>query len=217
MNTELFKRFISSIVLITIVILIIIEGSILFNIFLFACLITALFEWQKMTKNKIYQYIGFIFLFFSFYSVYELYKLNASHINFLFVLIICISTDIGGYVFGKTLKGPKLTKISPNKTYVGVIGAYIISLISINFLFEVQSLFLSKPEPNLKIFFFIILISSVSQFGDILISFFKRISHLKNTGKIIPGHGGLLDRIDGMIFAFPFYYLMVLLNLFKEF
>ena len=217
MNSELFKRTISSVVLIALVTLIIIKGSTLFNLFLFVCFIIATIEWKKMSRNINYKYLGYVFLIFSFFSVYELYHLNNNYINFLFVLFICISTDIGGYVFGKIIKGPKLTKISPNKTYIGVFGGYILSLISVNILFKFQFLFSLKQELNFKIFFLIILISSISQFGDILISYFKRLSNLKNTGKIIPGHGGLLDRIDGMIFAFPVYYLLELLNLFKEF
>ena len=146
-----------------------------------------------------------------------MYHLDNNQINFLIILLICISTDVGGYIFGKIFKGPKLTRISPNKTYAGAIGGCLLSIMSVIFLFQVQFFFPSKKEMNFSIFFLIILISIVSQLGDILISYFKRRSNVKNTGKIIPGHGGLLDRIDGMIFSFPFYYIMLLLNLSKEF
>jgi phosphatidate cytidylyltransferase len=122
----------------------------------------------------------------------------------LLITIICISTDIGGYVFGKIFKGPKLTKFSPNKTYAGMIGGYLLSIISAIFFNN----FYFTEEIQIKWFIFVILISTTSQLGDIIISYFKRLSKIKDTGKIIPGHGGLLDRIDGMIFAFPFSYLI---------
>ena len=122
-----------------------------------------------------------------------------------FVIYLCLNRCWRIY-FGKTLKGPKLTKISPNKTYAGMIGGYLLSLISIGMV----SNFISYNNFNFKFFIIIIIISTVSQAGDILVSYFKRLSKLKNTGNIIPGHGGLLDRIDGMIFAFPTYYLLSL-------
>ena len=128
--------------------------------------------------------------------------------TFLFVIIICISTDIGGYLFGKFFKGPKLTKISPNKTYSGMIGSFFLSIVSINF-FYYFSFFENFTSFTNKTMLIVFLISVISQIGDMTISFFKRLSKVKDTGKIIPGHGGLLDRIDGMIFAFPFSYLIL--------
>ena len=119
------------------------------------------------------------------------------------VIITCISTDIGGYIFGKTFKGPKLTKISPKKTYSGMIGGYFLSMINVIVFLKYME-FVYDINFLLKILIFVVIISTVSQIGDIIISFFKRKSKIKDTGKIIPGHGGLLDRIDGMIFAFPF-------------
>ena len=126
-----------------------------------------------------------------------------------FILIICVSTDIGGFVFGKILKGPKLIKISPNKTYAGVLGSYIFSLLSVFIFFRTMNNF-DLIEFTGLLLFFVIILSTVSQIGDLIISYFKRQSGIKNTGNIIPGHGGLLDRIDGMIFAFPLYYSLIL-------
>ena len=126
-------------------------------------------------------------------------------LSLVFIVIsICISTDIGGYVFGKIFKGPKLTRISPKKTYSGMIGGYLLSLISIGII----SHFTNYSYMSIQIFIIILIISTVSQVGDIIVSYFKRLSKIKDTGKIIPGHGGLLDRIDGMIFAFPTVYLI---------
>ena len=114
---------------------------------------------------------------------------------------------------GKLFKGPKLTKISPKKTYSGMFGGYLLSIIIINiYLINLDLLNFESRELTLRFFIIVILISSISQIGDIIISYFKRLSKVKDTGKIIPGHGGLLDRIDGMIFAFPFSYLILILG-----
>ena len=192
--SNLLKRVISSIVLIPLT---------------FICFAIACYEWHKMANNKPYKNYGFFFLIISFYSFYEL---SVDRNVFLFVLIICISTDIGGYVFGKFFNGPKLTKISPNKTYAGAIGGYFLSFISLIFFIN----YIDYPNQLSSEFVLIfILISSVSQIGDITVSFFKRKSKIKNTGNIIPGHGGLLDRVDGMIFAFPIYYLVHLTGYLK--
>ena len=114
---------------------------------------------------------------------------------------------MGGYIFGKIFKGPKLTKISPNKTYSGVVGSFLLSLV-------VGIIFLEYTNKNLleeysiKISFGILFISLVSQLGDLIISYFKRKAKLKDTGNILPGHGGLLDRVDGMIFVIPTIFIL---------
>jgi len=211
MKNEFFKRILSSIILLPIVIFFIIEGSFLFNSLMLICLIITLYEWQLMSKGKNYNIFGFIYIIASFYIIYLLRNhSDDQYLFFLLILIICISTDIGGYVFGKVFKGPKLTKISPNKTYAGMIGAFLLSIFTATFFLNYYDYYLIDRFEILNIynFIFIIFISFVSQFGDILISFFKRRSKIKNSGKIIPGHGGLLDRIDGMIFAFPASYLI---------
>jgi len=132
----------------------------------------------------------------------------------MFILILCISTDIGGYLIGKTLKGPRLTKISPNKTISGSLGSYSVSVVALYFYFKYSYFFFEKTIIlNFNLIIIILIISSISQAGDLLISLFKRKSNLKDTGNLIPGHGGLLDRIDGIIFAFPFFYFLISKNL----
>ena len=215
MKSEFQKRLISSILLIPVCFLLIVEGSILFNLFLFLCFILTIIEWNKMSKKKNYLIIsGYVFLSISFSSVYLLrnfFDEQKSFILFLFVIVICISTDVGGYIFGKILKGPRLTRISPNKTISGMIGSYILSIISvILFIYTNKGFFQFTLQFNIQIFILTILISSISQIGDILISYFKRLSKIKNSGNLIPGHGGILDRIDGMLFAFPFSFLIFL-------
>tara|TARA_B100001564_G_C20123913_1_gene439180 strand:- start:15 stop:443 length:429 start_codon:yes stop_codon:yes gene_type:complete len=137
--------------------------------------------------------------------------------------VVCISTDLGGYIFGKIFKGPKLTKISPNKTYTGLIGSFILSVIAaliyikyINFgqlaYLSIQALLLESENnlENLNLYFLIIIlfISLISQIGDLIISYFKRSAKFKDTGNLLPGHGGLLDRVDGIIFAIPASYIL---------
>ena len=165
-----------------------------------------------MTKdNELIKIFGLFFLFFSFFST--IYLRQYIGLNFfLFLIIVCIFTDIGGYIFGKTFKGPRLTKVSPKKTYSGVIGSFLISLIFgliyIKYLGQ-KSRILLEIDP-IFIILLILLISLISQVGDLIISYFKRKAKIKDTGKILPGHGGFLDRIDGIIFVMPLTYLCIL-------
>lgn len=213
MSKELVKRFISSIILIPLVLFFIFKGSFFFTFFITICFFISVFEWHKMIKSKLYKISGLIFLLISFYTIYKIRnEFNESYVYLLLVTTICVSTDIGGFIFGKIFKGPKITRISPNKTYSGVIGSFLLSVFSIYFLLEIRYLNLTI-ELTQNLLIFTILVSSVSQIGDIIISYFKRRSNIKDTGKIIPGHGGLLDRIDGMVFAFPFSYFLILTNI----
>ena len=207
MKKELIKRILSTLILIPLVVYFIVKGSYFFTFFILICFFISIYEWRKIAKKNNFFIAGFSFLLLSFLATNTLRVSNNDdyYTTFLLVIIICISTDIGGYIFGNLFKGPKLTKISPNKTYSGVIGSYFLSVISLNIFYKYK--FLHNIENlTVDIFVFVILISTVSQSGDLVVSYFKRKSKLKNTGTIIPGHGGLLDRIDGMIFAFPFAY-----------
>ena len=217
MNKELYKRILSSIILIPLTLVIIVTGSYLFNFFILLCLIITIYEWYLMSKKRSYSKYGYFFLLFSFYSVYFVRNELGDNGLYLFLVIltICVCTDIGGYLFGKVFKGPKLTSISPKKTYSGVAGSYIFSILIIYILFSnINYLKINLDKSDYNLFIFVLIISSVSQVGDIIVSYFKRLSKIKDTGNIIPGHGGILDRIDGMIFVFPFFYI---LNLFFKF
>ena len=139
------------------------------------------------------------------------------HFNILW--FIAINTDIGGYIFGKIFKGPKLIKISPKKTYAGAIGGFVLSLVAAlvysNYTAIGTNTYLNLSTwtgSNLsKIYIlFVIIISFTSQVGDLIISYFKRLEKVKDTGNLLPGHGGLLDRLDGIIFAIPISYLLFL-------
>tara|TARA_Y100001958_G_C20924114_1_gene337188 strand:- start:110 stop:601 length:492 start_codon:yes stop_codon:yes gene_type:complete len=160
-----------------------------------------------MCKKNLIKIAGIIFLFFSFYSAY-LIRENSSLYFFLFIILICIFTDIGGYVFGKVFKGPKLIKLSPKKTYAGVLGGLLFALMTGLLYSRFIEIIFIKTD-SLVLILVILIISIISQIGDLIISFFKRKAKLKDTGNIIPGHGGLLDRIDGLIFVFPIVYLKI--------
>ena len=205
MNKELLKRILSSIILLPVTFYCLLAGSFFLIFFMILCLIVSFYEWNRMNKNKSNKILGFIFLLFAFYAFYDL---SSDIFLLIYVILICISTDIGGYVFGKIFKGPKLTKISPNKTYAGMIGGYLLSLICLSMI----TIYLDYPGTIYQFFLITILLSTISQGGDIIISNFKRKAGFKNTGSIIPGHGGLLDRIDGMIFAIPSLYLIEILG-----
>ena len=216
MKKEFEKRILSSLIIIPIAFFFIIKGSVFFIFFLSIFFLASSYEWLKMNKKGSLKFLGIIYLLvatFSSYLLREDFGLNI----FILIIIICIFTDIGGYVFGKMFKGPRLTKISPNKTYAGVIGSFIFSIIAGTLYIQFQNIFtifeniiLKKDE--LTYLLFILFISAVSQFGDLIVSYFKRLAKVKDTGKILPGHGGLLDRFDGIIFAIPVSY--ILFNLF---
>tara|TARA_B100000575_G_scaffold77665_1_gene60801 strand:+ start:647 stop:1321 length:675 start_codon:yes stop_codon:yes gene_type:complete len=215
---ELQKRILSSIILIPISFFFIVQGSFTFIFFLSLIFLVTSFEWFKMTKKKDFlRVFGLFFLFFSFYSAFYLRQYIGLNF-FIFLIIICIFTDTGGYIFGKLFKGPKLTKVSPKKTYSGVIGSFLISLlfglIYIKYLEQKSKIFLETD--SIFIILLILFISLVSQMGDLIISYFKRKAKLKDTGKILPGHGGFLDRIDGIIFVMPITYLCILPTLINK-
>ena len=226
MSQNLFKRLITSILLLLLLLLVIFSHHYIFilsisligviicieanNIFSKSTVNQNLrkkitikkFNFKFLTLNLItFTYVFFIFCYFS----YEIHRLEGP-IFFLYVISICIFTDIGGYVFGNIIGGKKLTKISPNKTISGTIGSFIFSVIPLILFFNFSFLDL---EFNLNFIVFGLLISLISQIGDLFISFFKRKAKIKDTGQILPGHGGILDRFDGIIFAIPFSYFLL--------
>jgi phosphatidate cytidylyltransferase len=126
------------------------------------------------------------------------FKNDGSELFIIYSLLVCITSDIGGLLFGKIFKGPKLTKISPNKTISGAIGSFVFSIILIPIF--INNLINLSLEKFILITFFI---SISSQVGDLFISFLKRKAKVKNTGDVLPGHGGFLDRIDGILLGLP--------------
>ena len=170
--------------------------------------------WKKKEFSKHFiKIICFFYLLLFIYSAYFVYEIGLQYI--IVILSICIFSDIGGYVVGKIIGGKKLIKISPNKTISGTVGSFLFSLIPIGVFFIIynytnNSLFYLS-EPLIEIIFFSLAISLICQLGDLLISYFKRKAKVKDTGTILPGHGGVLDRIDGVIFGIPFGLLLLIL------
>ena len=210
MKKMLLNRILTSIVLFLSVYIMFIDSFFL-RLFLFIIFVVSYYEFYKLIylikKNLKLSYLNFIIyniisfsylLFFSLIVYIYLIQITSDQALILFILLTCILTDIGGMIFGKLIGGKKLTKISPNKTISGSIGALIFSfvgmLIYINF------------NKNYSLLTLIILVSttcSFSQIGDLIISYLKRKAKVKDTGKILPGHGGLLDRIDGILLGLP--------------
>ena len=162
---------------------------------------------EKFNTNfLILNLLTFCYVFFVFCIIsYEIYS-SGSSVLFFYIISICFFTDIGGYAFGKIIGGRKLSKISPNKTVSGTIGSFISSMIPLIFFLQFNYLSL---ELNINNIIFCLLISLISQLGDLFISFLKRKAKIKDTGNLLPGHGGILDRVDGIIFAVPFSYFLL--------
>ena len=135
---------------------------------------------------------------------FELHGKSGSPTFFIFILSICFFSDIGGYIIGKLIGGKKLTIISPNKTISGSIGSFLFSIFPLLLFYNYNQYEYFFSTNNLL---FCLIISLVCQLGDLFISYLKRKAKIKDTGFILPGHGGLLDRVDGIIFAVPFAYL----------
>ena len=226
MSQNLFKRIITSIILLILLFFInfshqyIFILSILFlgivicieanNIF------SKLISSQMVKKNSlsktlnskffILNFLTFFYIFFVFCNLsYEIHK-SEGPIFFLYIISICFLTDIGGYVFGKLIGGKKLSKISPNKTISGTIGSFIFSIFPLIIFLNLGYLNLECDLNNILLF---LLVYLIIQLGDLFISFFKRKAKIKDTGKLLPGHGGALDRVDGIIFAIPFTFFLL--------
>jgi phosphatidate cytidylyltransferase len=158
---------------------------------------------KNILKDRIFRFIyKTLSLFYLSGLVYLIFAIESKYSNFkiylLYSVLVAILSDIGGLVCGKIFKGRKLTKISPNKTISGSIGSFIFSLLLIPFFYK------SQIDQNLlSILLITIIISLISQLGDLFISFLKRKAKVKDTSDLLPGHGGVLDRIDGIIFAIP--------------
>ena len=203
--TNLQKRVLTSIIIFPISIFFIIMGGNYIVSFLYAILILGNFEVFSVFKRKITIILLDIILVISLLSILHLRNDTlSSYILLIWVIVLTISSDIGGYVFGNTFKWKKITKISPKKTMSGVFGSLIFSLATVFFLgliielvTGIESSFIQKP----RYFILAIIFSIAAQIGDLTISYFKRLEKIKDTGKLLPGHGGIFDRIDGLMFA----------------
>ena len=220
MKSNLKKRILTSIFLISLLI-----GMFFYSyIMIVSLIIVAIISWiefyaliSKILKKNILKdrFIRFIYktlsLFYLSGLVYLIFAIESEYSNLkiylLYSVLVAILSDIGGLVCGKIFKGKKLTKISPNKTISGSIGSFILSTLLIPFFYKTHI-----DHNLLNIFLITIIISLTSQLGDLFISFVKRKAKVKDTSDLLPGHGGVLDRIDGIIFAIPLgIYLFIII------
>ena len=193
------KRFVISLLAFPLIYILLYQ-KILFNLLIVIIFLFCLYEWIKIFKKKnIIFFLGLLTLFFFLISLIRIYNFEDYNIKFLWLILLTWLTDIGGYIFGKLFGGPKLIKISPNKTWAGAVGSIILSQFAfLIFFLDVNYKF------NFYILFSQLFLSIIGQIGDILMSYIKRKNNKKDTSNFIPGHGGFLDRVDGLIWIIIF-------------
>ncbi len=206
MNIVHFKtRFITSVLLLILFVLIL--SSNLFLIYSLLVLgVLSIIEFinlnQKILKKNFLFYLtnALFILFITFFCLIFLYFSNFLQLKIIIfsLLLCCVSSDIGGYIFGNYFKGPKLTKISPKKTISGSVGSIILSMTILPI-----SIFYFTNNVNYKIFIIALITSISCQIGDLIFSYLKRKAKIKDTGNFLPGHGGILDRLDGIFLGLP--------------
>ena len=210
--TNLQKRILTSILILPISIFFIIEGGYFLLFFLLTVFFIANYELFSVFNKKITILFLDLILILSLFSIYHL--ADDSEISFyllLWIIILVVCSDVGGYVFGKIFKWKKLTKISPKKTLSGVLGSFIFSLISVLIANAVLPDLVIFLDP--KFFFLAIIFSLVAQSGDLTISYFKRLEKIKDSGKVLPGHGGIFDRVDGLMFVVILLFFLIKFNI----
>ncbi len=148
-------------------------------------------------------------IYFSIFTITSYFFYDTSLEKFIFAILVCIFSDTGGFLIGKIFGGRKLTKLSPKKTISGCVGSFIFSLISIIVYWLIlENSSILKDNSLIELIFICMFLSLICQSGDLFISYFKRRARVKDTGTILPGHGGLLDRIDGLIFVLPVAFIL---------
>jgi len=199
------KRFLTSLFLLLLFFLIF-KSYVILNYCLIVLGVLSILEFLNLTRKTFKTKLGFILLnifFMSYIFIFcfiFLMFFNNTLLKYTLSIILfgCIASDIGGFIFGKIFKGPKLTKISPNKTYSGAIGSIVLTLITVSFLF-----YYFLKIFNVDIIILALVVSIFCQLGDLLFSLLKRKAKVKDTGNILPGHGGVLDRLDGIYLGIP--------------
>jgi len=199
------KRFIISILAFPLIYISLYQKT-LFNFLIVIIFLFCLYEWIKIFKKKnIIFFLGLLVLFIFLISLIRIYNFEDFNLKFLWLILITWLTDIGGYIFGKLFGGPKLIKISPNKTWAGAVGSIILSQFAfLIFFLDVYYQF------NIYVILLQLFFSIIGQIGDILMSYVKRKNKKKDTSNFIPGHGGFLDRVDGLIWIIIFGNIFIL-------
>ena len=220
--TNFQKRILTSLIALPLSFFFILKGGYFLLFFLLSVFFAANYElFSVFNKKTIILFLDLI-LILSLYSIYHLAENVVSFYLLLWVIILVICSDVGGYALGKIFKWKKITKISPKKTLSGVLGSFLFSLLSVfiasSILPKISEIFNQIEPLNInflepKFFFLSIILSLVAQTGDLTISFFKRMEKIKDTGKFLPGHGGILDRIDGLMFVVILAFILIEFNI----
>ena len=200
--TNIQKRILTSLIILPLSIFFIIKGGYLLSFFLLLIFLIGIYELNSVFKKKNSIIFLSLILVISLFCIY--YLSEVSEYLLFFAISVTISSDIGGYIFGNIFKWKKLTKISPKKTYSGVLGSYFFSIICLIVwmeLFYADLPINTQTNTFLKLIIITIIFSTIAQIGDLIISYFKRLDNIKDTGKLLPGHGGIFDRIDGLMFV----------------
>lgn len=206
--SSLTLRLISSAILIPIVIAAIVMGGWVFAAFVFIAMSIAYYEWLHLSKNALIRLGGIFYLGAAGYAMLLLRDYTGGIEWCVFLMLAIWASDSGAYLFGKTIGGPKMSPtVSPNKTWSGYIGALLSpALVMVICVHVLTPTVLIEQTPSPAMTFLAgIAIGIAGQSGDLLISYMKRKVGLKDTGNLIPGHGGILDRIDALILALPLY------------
>mgnify|MGYP001273425094 CR=1 FL=1 len=216
--SNLHKRIITSLIVFPISIYFIIMGGSYIVSFLYAVLVLANFEAFSVFKRKMSIIFLDTILVLSLLSILFLRNdTAASFVLLIWIILLTICSDIGGYIFGKFFKWKKFSKISPKKTLSGVIGSFIFSILSVfllNFIIQLTSGSDTNFFLKIKYFALALIFSFAAQIGDLTISYFKRLEKIKDTGKFLPGHGGIFDRIDSLMFVVILGYIIYNFKLF---
>ncbi len=207
------KRIYTSLILFLLIYLIInFKFALIYSLIIFGIL--SIIEFLQMTNkifvNRFYKYF-FNLIFFTYilgFFCYFFILTNFPQLKFIIYMLLfgCIASDIGGFIFGKIFKGPKLTRISPKKTYSGAVGSLFLTCLVVSIIF-----FIFTNNFNFLILFLSIMVSLGCQVGDLFFSFLKRTAKIKDSGNFLPGHGGVLDRIDGMLIGIPLGLITIIL------
>ena len=212
MKRELLNRILTSIILLPILLFATFYSGLYLIGLLILFYFLSLYEIVKNTKNIFFIVISSFFLFSAFYSFYFLRgDTDKAFIIILWILLSTFFSDTGGYIFGNIFKGKKITRISPNKTYSGAIGSIILACVSLPVSNLAQDFLFNEILINylqLKFIIITISISIICQLGDLAVSLLKRKIKIKDISNILPGHGGVLDRIDGLIFVLIFSFIL---------
>ena len=207
---NLIKRIVTSFLLLFILSISLFFNKYLFIVFLIVSSYISFNEFNNLIKKNFkkkkqivlnIQILCILFFILFIYTSYEIYTQSPTFL--IWIILICIFSDTGGFIIGKLIGGKKLTKISPNKTIAGSIGSFFFSLFPLIFITRIKEFHLHDDIDLINLVLISLLLSLICQLGDLFVSYFKRKAKVKDTGNILPGHGGLLDRIDGLIFVLP--------------